>query len=148
MITLILAGGKSIRMGRAKALIERPDGTRQLDHIIELARRVSPDVLVSTNSPEIVTEGTPILPDLHPGAGPLGALASFHAAYPEEPVLLLGCDLFLLDEDSIRHLMTHHSSERSSSCFANRIDKRPCCIDLSQSKFVVITIIQSIAEIA
>lgn len=125
MITLILAGGKSKRMGRDKALIERPDGTRQLDHIIELARSLSPDFLLSTNTPEIAPEGIPILPDLNPGDGPLGALASFHQAYPNESVLLLGCDLFLLDKATIDQLIESHSSEHPATCFKSRIDARP-----------------------
>jgi molybdopterin-guanine dinucleotide biosynthesis protein A len=125
MITLILAGGKSKRMGRDKALIERPDGARQLDHIIELARSISPDLLLSTNTPEIAPEGIPILPDLNPGDGPLGALASFHQAYPNESVLLIGCDLFLLDKATIDQLIESHTSDQSATAYKNRIDHRP-----------------------
>jgi molybdopterin-guanine dinucleotide biosynthesis protein A len=125
MKLLILAGGKSKRMGRDKALIERPDSTRQLDHIIALARSISSDILISTNTPEIVTNGTPILPDLNPGDGPLGALASFHQSYPAESVLLIGCDLFLLDNETITHLIESHSSEQAASSYKSRIDGRP-----------------------
>ena len=125
MITLILAGGKSKRMGRNKALIERPDGTRQLDYIIELARSLSSEVLLSTNTPEIAPEGITILPDLNPGDGPLGALASFHAAHPGESVLLIGCDLFLLDKATIDQLIASHHSDNTATAFKNRIDHRP-----------------------
>ncbi|MFC7336949.1 NTP transferase domain-containing protein [Haloferula chungangensis] len=125
MKILILAGGKSKRMGRDKALIERPDGTRQLDHIIALAQSISGDILVSTNSPEIVPSGIPVLPDLNPGDGPLGALASFHQAYPAEAVLLIGCDLFLLDKATIEQLINAHSPDQSATCFKSRIDARP-----------------------
>jgi molybdopterin-guanine dinucleotide biosynthesis protein A len=125
MKLLILAGGKSKRMGRDKALIERPDGTRQLDHIIALARSASPDLLISTNTPEIVPDDTPILPDLNPGDGPLGALASFHKAFPDESVLLIGCDLFLLDHKTVTRLIESHTSDHASTCYKSRIDQRP-----------------------
>lgn len=125
MTILILAGGKSKRMGRDKALVERPDGTRQIDHILDLARQISPDLLVSTNSPQLTPPGTPVLPDLNPGDGPLGALASFHQAHPDESVLLIGCDLFLLDNESIARLVESHESGNSATCFKNRIDGRP-----------------------
>lgn len=125
MHILILAGGKSKRMGRDKALIERPDGIRQLDHIITLARSISPDILISTNSPEIVPSGDPILPDLNPGDGPLGALASFHHAHPDESVLLIGCDLFLLDGATVDQLIDAHNSDQTATCFKSRIDARP-----------------------
>ncbi|MGB6221144.1 NTP transferase domain-containing protein [Haloferula sp.] len=125
MIFLILAGGKSRRMGRDKALIERPDGTRQLDHVIALAQSISPDLLISTNSPDIVPAGIPILPDLNPGDGPLGALASFHQAHPDEAVLLIGCDLFLLDKATVTQLVDAHTADESVTCFKSRIDARP-----------------------
>jgi molybdopterin-guanine dinucleotide biosynthesis protein A len=125
MKALILAGGESKRMGRDKALIERPDGTRQLDHILALARAVADEVILSTNDPSVAPEGVEVLPDLNPGDGPLGALASFHRSHPGESVLLLGCDLFLLNKATLRHLIDHHDPKHSATCFANRIDGRP-----------------------
>jgi len=131
MKILILAGGRSRRMGRDKALIERSAGlqpgtpTRQLDHLLALARSISPEVIVSTNDLDLDPAGAPTLPDLHPDAGPLAALEAFHAAQPGEPVLLLGCDLFLLDGATIRHLLDRREPGRPATCFANRIDHRP-----------------------
>ncbi|MEM1083776.1 MAG: NTP transferase domain-containing protein [Verrucomicrobiota bacterium] len=125
MKALILAGGKSKRMGRDKALIERPDGTRQLDHILALTREVASEVILSTNDPAIAPANVEILPDLKPGDGPLGALASFHRAHPGESVLLIGCDLFLLDAATLKHLLAHHQPSRGVTCYANRIDGRP-----------------------
>ncbi len=125
MKALILAGGESRRMGRNKALIERPDGTRQLDHIIALARSISDDIIVSTNDPSIVPASIPHLPDLNPGDGPLGALTAFHAAHPGEPVMLIGCDLFLLDEITLRELIDLRDTTAMATCYANRIDHHP-----------------------
>ncbi len=125
MRALILTGGRSKRMGRDKHAIERPDGTRQLDALIALVRLVTSDILLSTNDPSLAPEGIPVLPDRHPGSGPLAALEAFHAAFPGEPVLLLGCDLFLLDEATLRHLLEAHSPDVPASAFANRIDHRP-----------------------
>jgi molybdopterin converting factor small subunit len=58
-------------------------------------------------------------------AGPLAALAAFQATCPGEPVLVLGCDLFLLDEITVRHLIERRDPTRAATCFANRIDGRP-----------------------
>lgn len=129
MKVLILAGGKSRRMGRDKAGIERPDGTRQLDYLIGLARAVSDDVLVSSNDPGIVPDGIQILADLQPGDGPLGALASFLARFPDEPVLLLGCDHFLMDEETLRNLLNGRNQDAAATAYPNRIDHRaePLC---------------------
>ena len=125
MKVLILAGGRSKRMGRPKATLERPDGTRQLDHLVQLIRPIADEILLSTNSPELAMPGVTLLPDLTPGAGPLAALEAFHDAFPDEPVLLLGCDLFLLDQATLQQLLDHHGSGPDATCFANRIDHRP-----------------------
>lgn len=125
MKILILAGGRSKRMGQPKATLERPDGTRQLDHLVQLIRPIADEILLSTNSPELAMPGVTPLPDLTPGAGPLAALEAFHDAFPDEPVLLLGCDLFLLDGTTLHHLLDQHESSSDATCFANRIDHRP-----------------------
>lgn len=125
MKILILAGGKSRRMGRDKALIERPDGTRQLDHIVALARTISDELIVSTNDPSIVPADISHLPDLNPGDGPLGALASFHARHPGDPVMLIGCDQFLLDELTLRELIDQRDTTTMATGYANRLDHRP-----------------------
>ncbi len=129
MTALILAGGRSQRMGRDKLTIERPDGTRQLDHLVALARSVAAEVLVSTNDPSIAPAGTTALPDRTPSAGPLAALEAFHAAHPGEPVLLLGGDLFLVDQPTLQHLVDSHDTSRPATAFRNRIDRRaePLC---------------------
>ena len=121
---LILVGGLSERMGRDKALIERPDGTRQIDHITALVKSISGDVFLSARDSDARGTGLPVIADLEPGAGPLGALASASAARPG-PWLVLGCDLFLLDEPTIRFLIDHHDPIRGATAFINRIDDRP-----------------------
>ena len=126
MITLILAGGKSGRMGRDKALIERPDGIRQLDWLATIAREaVGGEVFLSVRGDDPKSAGLPVITDTEPGGGPLAALASAHAAHPEEPVLVLGCDLFLLEAATLRHLLDQRDPARPATCFANRIDGRP-----------------------
>lgn len=109
-------------MGRDKATLERPDGRRQLDHLISLLQTVGTDVIVSANHPISLPPEVPILKDLRPGGGPLAALESFHAAHPEDPVLLIGCDLFLLDAPTLKTLID--SYEDPATAFRNRLDQR------------------------
>lgn len=125
MKVLILAGGRSRRMGRDKSLIKRPDGSRQIDYLVQLARTVTTEVLVSCNDPSLAPDGVPVLADLHPDHGPLSALEAFHVAYPGEPVILLGCDLFLIDGPTLRTLLDHQDPSKPATAFANRIDHRP-----------------------
>ncbi|WP_226894977.1 NTP transferase domain-containing protein [Luteolibacter marinus] len=125
MITLILIGGKSRRMGRDKAFIERPDGSRQIDHLVKLAQLGGGEIFLSMRDDSPPPVDLPVVVDAEPGGGPLAALAAIHAARPAEPVLVLGCDLFLLDEDTVQHLIDRHEPGTTATCFANRIDGRP-----------------------
>ena len=125
MITLILIGGKSRRMGRDKAFIERPDGTRQIDWLAQLAKLSGGEVFLSMRDDSAPPLDLPVVIDSEPGGGPLAALSAIHQKRPDETVLVLGCDLFLLDEKTIQHLITKHDSSNEATCFANRIDGRP-----------------------
>ena len=105
MNALILAGGESKRMGRNKALIERPDGIRQIDHITALVRGVSDAVYLSLKDEGTVPSELPIIPDIRPGEGPLAALESAAAACGG-PLLVLGCDLYLMDSETLALLIS------------------------------------------
>lgn len=128
MNALILAGGGSKRMGRNKSLIERPDGMRQIDYIASLANRFCEGVYVSLKDPGSVETDLPVITDLHPGEGPVAALESA-AATCQGPLLVLGCDLFLLNETTISHLIENRNPNALASSYKNRIDGRaePLC---------------------
>jgi molybdenum cofactor guanylyltransferase len=126
MLALILIAGHSTRMGRDKALITRPDGLRQIDHLAAITRAAGLDPILSMRddgSPPPLD--LPVIRDRHPGAGPLAALDAFHHSYPGEPVLLLGGDHFLLDEATLRVLLDQRDPSRAATAFANRLDGKP-----------------------
>jgi len=68
----VLAGGKSSRMGRDKALIELA-GKPLVRHAVKKLRRVCMDVRVLSANPELAAYAS-IVPDLHPGCGPLAGM--------------------------------------------------------------------------
>ena len=125
---LILAGGGSRRMGRDKALIERPDGTRQIDCITLLGREFCKGVFLSLKDGTSVPTDLPVIQDLRPGEGPVAALESAAAAVGG-PLLVLGCDLYLMDRETLAFLFSHRDPTRKATCFRNRIDGRaePLC---------------------
>src|SRR5688572_2528686 len=69
MGVIILAGGKSSRMGRDKAAIEL-NGRRLIDIALEAARSYADSVVVVGGAPTLPES----IPDLFPGEGPLGGL--------------------------------------------------------------------------
>jgi molybdenum cofactor guanylyltransferase len=68
----VLAGGKSFRMGRDKALLVLA-GKPLLRHAVKKLRRVCMDVRVLSANPEFAAYA-PIVADIHPGCGPLGGI--------------------------------------------------------------------------
>jgi molybdopterin-guanine dinucleotide biosynthesis protein A len=89
----ILAGGKSLRMGREKALLEI-HGLPMVARLAELLASLTDEVFISSDKrAPLESFGHPLIPDLFPGQGPLAGL---HAAmkHSQRPlVLLLACDL-------------------------------------------------------
>ncbi len=102
---VILAGGKSRRMGGSpKALI--PFGERPLiQHIVERVQSVLPDCLVVTNSPELYAFlGTPMVGDAFAEGGSLGGIYSGLAAAPGDAAFCVACDMPFLSAGLIAYL--------------------------------------------
>jgi len=112
-------------MGRDKATIERPDGVSQIDWLARLATLTGGEVFLSMRDDSAPPVDLPVVTDAVAGGGPLAALAAIHARKPDGPVLAISCDLFLLDEVTLAHLLSHRDPARGATCFANRIDSRP-----------------------
>jgi molybdopterin-guanine dinucleotide biosynthesis protein A len=68
----VLAGGKSSRMGRDKALLVLA-GRPLAWHAVKKLRRVCADVQILSSRPEL-EEFAPLIRDMHEGCGPMGGL--------------------------------------------------------------------------
>jgi molybdenum cofactor guanylyltransferase len=68
----VLAGGKSLRMGRDKALLEL-DGKPLVEHAVMKLGRVCADVHLLGNRNELAVYG-PLVRDVHEGRGPLSGI--------------------------------------------------------------------------
>ncbi len=68
----VLAGGKSSRMGRDKALLELA-GRPLAWHAVTKLQRVCADVQILSGNPEL-EEFAPLVRDMHEGCGPIGGL--------------------------------------------------------------------------
>jgi len=102
---VILAGGKSSRMGSNKALLPHRGGR----FIEAIYRQLSPlfeEVLVVTNTPEqYAFLGCRMVADLYQGAGALAGLHAglFHSRTPH--IFAVACDMPYLNDDVIRTLV-------------------------------------------
>ena len=103
---VILAGGKSRRMGQNKALL--PLGEALLiEHVIRRMRRVTDELLLITNAPTEYTHlGLPMYRDMIPDAGALGGIYTglTHASY--DTVLCVACDSPFLVPNLLTYLVS------------------------------------------
>lgn len=97
---VILAGGRSRRMGQDKALLSLPDGQLLLNRTVEVARSLTPTICVVTPWPEryqsVITSAPQWIKDTQES----GPLTGFSQAWPQiqaDWCLLLACDLPNLD---------------------------------------------------
>jgi len=112
VVGVVLAGGRSRRMGRDKALLRLDDGHTLLERTVHVLRMAGlDDVLLSISSPERAlalretvpaAAALPVVADDVPGRGPLGGLAAALRARPGSAVLLVACDLPHLDSYALR----------------------------------------------
>ena len=100
---VILAGGKSSRYGRNKAL-EEINGIRLIEKVIDLIRSVFHRLIIITNTPhEYDYLQLSMYEDLIKGLGPLGGIYTGLQAIVDEAGFFVACDMPFLNIDLIRH---------------------------------------------
>lgn len=101
---VILAGGKSSRMGRNKALLPH-NGKPLIESVYKVMAEIFDQVAIVTNSPEeYAFLPCRKIPDIHVG---MGSIAGIHAGLnwsPEERIFAAGCDMPFLEKELVRHL--------------------------------------------
>jgi molybdopterin-guanine dinucleotide biosynthesis protein A len=87
----VLAGGRSSRMGRDKALLPLA-GKPLVEHALIKLRRICRDVAILSNNAELERLG-PVVKDLHPDCGPMGGLEAALAHSVHDWNLVLPVDV-------------------------------------------------------
>ena len=90
----VLIGGKSARMGAAKANLPWA-GTTILETVVATARRATSDCLLLGTAHELPPslQDMKRIPDPYPDAGPIAGLHALLSAHPDTWCLLLSCDI-------------------------------------------------------
>ncbi|HXH13048.1 MAG TPA: molybdenum cofactor guanylyltransferase [Alphaproteobacteria bacterium] len=101
---VILAGGKSRRMGRDKAFLPFGRGVL-IERVIAVLRRVTDEILLITNTPEQYHRfALPMFADVIPEAGSLGGIYT-GLVYARTPYsLCLACDMPFVKPEFLRFL--------------------------------------------
>lgn len=102
---VILAGGKSLRYGRNKALVE-VDGIPLIERVFKVMDALFQQVIVITNTPDLYGYlGRPMFQDIVKGLGPMGGLLTALSAISPKPGFIVACDMPALNASLIRHMV-------------------------------------------
>ena len=122
---LLLAGGKSIRMGSDKADLVVDGGLSLRDRGLQLLAPVTEEIHLSIAQDDQRSYQCDTIRDLQPGAGPLAGLEAAFQQAPGAAWLVTACDLPFLDESVLRCLREARDPEREATCFTSRFDGKP-----------------------
>jgi molybdopterin-guanine dinucleotide biosynthesis protein A len=104
---VILAGGKSVRMGRDKAMLEVL-GTKLFDRILSVMNTLFPSVIIAGNRPDLSSAAIPYYRDIYPGSS-LGGLYTGLLAAETESVFVSSCDMPFPDSNIIRLILSERN---------------------------------------
>ena len=103
---VILAGGKSRRMGANKALLQLGEDTL-IGHVIRRMRGVTDELLLITNTPAAYTHlELPMHADIVSNAGALGGIYTGLTHASHDTVFCVACDSPFLDTKLIAYLVS------------------------------------------
>ena len=103
---VILAGGKSRRMGANKALMQLGEDSL-IGHIIRRMRLVTDELLLITNSPtEYAHLDLPMYTDIIPNTGALGGIYTGLTSASHDAVICVACDSPFLEPKLLTYLVS------------------------------------------
>ncbi len=124
---LVLAGGKSRRMGRDKALLLR-DGQSQLAHMVSLLDTVVARVFVSARSDQTGDSERSrfdMIVDRYDDMGPIAGILSALQEYPQADWLVVACDLPNIDGATLQFLLKNVAENQPFTAFRSSHDGLP-----------------------
>jgi molybdopterin-guanine dinucleotide biosynthesis protein A len=127
MAGIVLAGGKSERMGRDKALLEL-GVTSLLERAVRNLKQVARVVLVVADCSDkyLLSDGTPVIGDMYPGTGPLGGILTGIEALGIGCHLVVACDMPWVEPDVLRLLLKSADGyDAAIPCLADNLE--PLC---------------------
>ena len=117
---LVLAGGKSQRMGTPKELLDY-HGAPQVVHASSILRAAGMEVYISCRDKEqaLAHQEHDVIVDTFHGLGPYGAILSAMREDPDSAWCVIACDQPLLHTSHISHLIEHRDTSKLATCYFN-----------------------------
>lgn len=123
---LVLAGGKSLRMGQAKDKMKW-HGKEQRYHAADLLKKFCSEVYISCRFDQAgeIDDAYATLPDSFLNMGPMGGILSALRSQRDKAWLVVACDLPLLNEETLQFLIAQRDPEKIATTFESPFDSKP-----------------------
>lgn len=123
---LVLAGGKSSRMGHDKALINY-HGMPQANYLMETLKSLNINSYISCREDQLDRtdfKDTPVICDRFLDFGPLGGILSAMSLHPDRAWLVIACDLPFISVEKICELISERDPLKQATAFFNNERKQ------------------------
>ena len=123
---LVLAGGKSLRMGTDKGNINW-HGKAQKYYVADMLEPFCSEVCISCREEQAneTEPGYSYLMDTFKELGSMGAILSAFRAKPDSAWLVTACDLPLLEASSISYLIDNRNTGAGATAYRNNVNNLP-----------------------
>ena len=118
---LVLAGGKSQRMGEDKAQIAY-HGSPHSEYLFELLSGICEQSFLSIRKEQQDQYGhlSNLIVDKDEYRGPFNGLLSAYDQFPDKAWLVVACDLPLIDRNSLLYLLKSRDQSKYATAFATK----------------------------
>ncbi len=103
---VVMAGGKSSRMGTDKGLIVHNSQPLVL-HQLKVLKPFCEKRIISANSSDYAQFGVDVVADVVPNIGPMGGIYSVLKSLETQWLLVLACDLPYISANAVAFLLNH-----------------------------------------
>ncbi len=123
---LVLAGGKSQRMGHDKGKANWHD-KEQRYYMADMLKNLCADVFISCRAEQQheIDDNYKTLPDSYTDLGAYGAILSAFKSQLDKAWLVVACDLPLLDIKTLQYLIKHRNTSVTATTFESPYDGLP-----------------------
>ena len=121
---LVLAGGRSIRMGTDKGLMDYK-GTPQREYLFQLLSNVCERVFTSCRKEQNVPLSLNPITDKFDYDGPINGILSGIHTHPDKAWLIIAVDMPFIDLPSLQCLMLNREKTKVATCFLHQPENFP-----------------------
>jgi molybdopterin-guanine dinucleotide biosynthesis protein A len=116
---IILAGGKSTRMGENKSLLDL-NGMTVIERVVSLMKSIFREVIIITNTPnEYDFLNIPKHKDIFEYKGPLAGIHSGLTHSNNEKNFVISCDIPLMEKEMIKFIIDYKTDKPITVCKAD-----------------------------